>query len=428
MHDPKVLRDQADAIRAGVVKKAGAVPPQFERFFALDKERGALLKEADELKRQRNEASEEIAKLKKAGQDASARIAAMKSVSDRIGELDGKLRAVEEEFDEVQLWIPNVPHASVPEGRDSSANLEVAHWGTPRTFAFTPKPHWEIAAALGIVDFERGPKLAGSGFPLFVGDGARLVRALIDFMLDLHVAKHGYVEVHPAIAINSRSLRGTGQLPKMADDMYKIEGEDLWLNPTAEVPVTNIHADEILEPGFVPRYLTSYCPSFRKESGAYGKDTRGIQRLHQFDKVELVKFVAPETSYDEHEKLRKDVEDVLQALELPYRVLLLCAGDMSFAAAKCYDFETYAAGQRAWLEVSSCSNFEGFQARRAGIRFRREAGAKPEFVHTLNASGLALPRIVITILEQNQEADGRVRIPTVLRAAMGGREWLEKAK
>jgi len=428
MHDPRVLREQADAIRAGVVKKAGAVPPQFDRFFALDKERGALLKEADELKRQRNTASEEIAKLKKAGEDASARIAAMKSVSDRIGELDGRLRAVEEEFEEVQLWIPNVPHASVPEGRDSAANVEVAHWGTPRTFDFTPRPHWEIAAALGIVDFERGPKLAGSGFPLFVGDGARLVRALIDFMLDLHVASHGYVEVHPAIAINARSLRGTGQLPKMADDMYKIEGEDLWLNPTAEVPVTNIYADEILDAGVVPRYLTAYCPSFRKESGAYGKDTRGIQRLHQFDKVELVKFVAPETSYDEHEKLRRDVEDVLQALELPYRVLLLCAGDMSFAAAKCYDFETWAPGQQAWLEVSSCSNFETFQARRAGIRFRREAGAKPEFVATLNASGLALPRILITILEQNQEADGRVRIPAALRAAMGGREWLEQAR
>ena len=254
------------------------------------------------------------------------------------------------------------------------------------------------------------------------------MRALIDFMLDLHVEKHGYLEVHPAIAINSRSLRGTGQLPKMADDMYKIEGEDLWLNPTAEVPVTNIYADEILEAGVVPRYLTAYCPSFRKESGAYGKDTRGIQRLHQFDKVELVKFVLPETSYDEHEKLRADVEDVFKALELPFRVLLLCAGDMSFAAAKCYDFETWAPGQQAWLEVSSCSNFEAFQARRAGIRFRREAGAKPEFVHTLNASGLALPRTVITILEQNQEADGRVKIPKALVPLMGGREWLAPAR
>jgi seryl-tRNA synthetase len=428
MHDPRVLREHADAIREGVIKKAGQVPPQFDRFFALDTERLALLQEADELKRQRNAASEEIAKLKKAGEDASARIAAMKTVSDKIGELDARLRAVEEDFAEVQLWIPNVPDASVPEGRDSSANVEVATWGKPRAFDFAPRPHWEIAAALGLVDFERGPKLAGSGFPLFVGDGARLVRALIDFMIDLHVAKHGYLEVHPAIAINSRSLRGTGQLPKMADDMYEIVGEDLWLNPTAEVPVTNIYSDEILEPAMLPRYLTAYCPSFRKESGAYGKDTRGIQRLHQFDKVELVKFVPPETSYEEHEKLRADVEDVLKALELPYRVLLLCAGDMSFAAAKCYDFETWAPGQGAWLEVSSCSNFEAFQARRAGIRFRREKGAKPEFVHTLNASGLALPRIIITILEQNQEEDGRVRIPAVLRPAMGGREWMEAAK
>ena len=427
MHDPRVLRESGDAIRAGVIKKAGAVPPQFDRVFELDGERLALLQEADALKQQRNAASEEIARLKKAGTDAADKIAAMKSVSDRIKDLDTRLRTVEEELDEAVLWIPNVPHASVPEGRDAEANVEVARWGTPRTFDFTPKPHWEIAAALGIVDFERGPKLAGSGFPLFVGDGAKLVRVLIDFMLDLHVEKHGYLEMHPAIAINSRALRGTGQLPKMADDMYRIEGEDLWLNPTAEVPVTNIHADEILEAGVVPRYLTAYCPSFRKESGAYGKDTRGIQRLHQFDKVELVKFVPPETSYDEHEKLRADVEDVFKALELPFRVLLLCAGDMSFAAAKCYDFETWAPGQQAWLEVSSCSNFEAFQARRAGIRFRREAGAKPEFVHTLNASGLALPRTVITILEQNQEADGRVRIPKALVPLMG-KEWLAPAR
>jgi seryl-tRNA synthetase len=243
-------------------------------------------------------------------------------------------------------------------------------------------------------------------------------------MLDLHIEQHGYTEVHTPIVINSKSLRGTGQLPKMADDMYKIEGEDLWLNPTAEVPVTNIYRDEILDPGVIPSKLTAYCPSFRKEAGAYGKDTRGIQRLHQFDKVELVRFTTPETSYAAHEELRQDVADVLEALDLPYRILLLCAGDMSFAAAKCYDFETWAPGQEAWLEVSSCSNFEAFQARRAGIRFRREAGAKAEFVHTLNASGLALPRIVITILEQNQEADGRVRLPRALVPYMRGQEWL----
>ena len=348
----------------------------------------------------------------------------MKSVSDRVKELDSRLRVVEEEGEEAAAWIPNLPHASVPAGRDASANVEVATWGTPRTFDFAPKPHWELAASLGIVDFERGPKLAGAGFPLFVGDGARLVRALIDFMLDLHLEKHGYTEVHPPIVINSKSLRGTGQLPKMAEDMYAIPADDLWLNPTAEVPVTNIYRDEILEPGVIPSLLTAYCPSFRREAGAYGKDTRGIQRLHQFDKVELVRFVAPETSYAAHEELRRDVEDVLQALELPYRVLNLCAGDLSFAAAKCYDFETWAPGQGAWLEVSSCSNFEAFQARRAGIRFRREPGARAEFVHTLNASGLALPRILITLLEHNQEADGRVRLPAVLRPAMKGQEWL----
>jgi seryl-tRNA synthetase len=419
MFEPRTLREDKDRIRRGVEKKLGSVPEQFERFFALDEERLTLLKEADALKHERNQASEEIARLKKDGQDASARIAAMKIVSDRVKELDTRLRAVGEEADSLLAWIPNVPHDSVPEGRDSSANVEVAKWGTPRTFDFEPKPHWEIAMDHVNIDYERGPKLAGGGFPLFVGDGAKLVRALIDFMLDLHVEKHGYLEVHPAIVINSKSLFGTGQLPKMAEDMYQLPADDLWLNPTAEVPVTNVYADEILDPGVVPRSLTAYCPSFRREAGAYGKDTRGIQRLHQFDKVELVKFVPPETSYDEHEKLRADVEDVLKALELPYRVLLLCAGDLSFAAAKCYDFETWAPGQKAWLEVSSCSNFEAFQARRAGIRFRRAAGEKPEFVHTLNASGLALPRIFITILEQNQEAEGRVRIPAALRERMG---------
>jgi seryl-tRNA synthetase len=391
MHDPRFLREHKDAVREGVLKKAGAVPEQLERFWKLEDQRLALIQTADALKADRNQASEDIARLKKEGGDATHLIAEMKGVSDMIKKLDEHLRAVE---------------------------------ATPRTFDFTPKPHWELAATLGIIDFERGPKLAGAGFPLFVGDGARLVRALIDLMLDLHVEKHGYVEVHPAIVINSASLRGTGQLPKMAEDMYHIAEDDLWLNPTAEVPVTNIYRDEILEPGVIPRKLTAYCPSFRREAGAYGKDTRGIQRLHQFDKVELVRFVPAETSDAAHEELRKDVEDVLAALELPYRVLLLCAGDMSFAAAKCYDFETWAPGQEAWLEVSSCSNFEAFQARRAGIRFRREPGAKPEFVHTLNASGLALPRIVITLLEQNQEADGRVRLPAALVPYMRGTEWL----
>ena len=424
MHDPRFLREQTDLVKAGVLKKAGKLPEQLERFYALEDERLSLLKEADALKHERNQASEEIARLKKEGGDASARIAAMKSVSDRIKELDARLRVVEEEGEEAAAWIPNLPHDSVPEGRDAAANVEIARWGTLRTFDFTPKPHWEVAEALGIVDFTRGPKLAGAGFPLFVGDGARLVRGLIDFMLDLHLEKHGYTEVHPPIVINSKSLRGTGQLPKMAEDMYEIPLDDLWLNPTAEVPVTNIYRDEILEPGVIPSLLTAYCPSFRREAGAYGKDTRGIQRLHQFDKVELVRFVVPETSYDAHEALRQDVEDVLQALGLPYRILLLCAGDLSFAAAKCYDFETYAPGPQAWLEVSSCSNFEAFQARRAGIRFRREAGAKAEFVHTLNASGLALPRILITILEQNQEADGRVRIPEAVRPYLKGQEWL----
>ena len=306
MHDPKVLREQGDAIRAGVIKKAGRSRRSSTASTRSTSERLALLHEAEQLKRaaQRRERGDRA--LKKAGEDAAG---AHRRDEDRRRPHQGARRAAarasRRSSTRLRLWIPNLPHASVPEGRDASANRRGRDAGARRaTFDFTPKPHWEIAAALGLLDFERGPKIAGSGFPLFIGDGARLVRALIDFMLDLHVAKHGYIEVHPAIVVNARSLLGTGQLPKMDDDMYEIEGEDLWLNPTAEVPVTNIYRDEILEPGMVPRYLTAYCPSYRKESGAYGKDTRGIQRLHQFDKVELVKIVAPETSYDEHEKLR----------------------------------------------------------------------------------------------------------------------------
>ena len=427
MLDAAFVRDHPDQLRAALSHRGIDADADLAALAELDARRRQLIPEVETLKRRQNAAGEEVARAKRQGQDVSALHDASRERGRQIKVLEAELDTLEQQRRALLLRVPNVPDASVPVGRSAADNVEIRRHGEPRRFDFTPKPHWELAAALGIVDFERGPKLAGSGFPLFVGDGAKLVRVLIDFMLDLHVEKHGYLEMHPAIAINSRALRGTGQLPKMADDMYKIEGEDLWLNPTAEVPVTNIYADEILDAGVVPRYLTAYCPSFRKESGAYGKDTRGIQRLHQFDKVELVKFVPPETSYDEHEKLRADVEDVFKALELPFRVLLLCAGDMSFAAAKCYDFETWAPGQQAWLEVSSCSNFEAFQARRAGIRFRREAGAKPEFVHTLNASGLALPRTVITILEQNQEADGRVRIPQALVPLMG-KEWLAPAR
>ena len=317
-------------------------------------------------------------------------------------------------------WIPNLPHPSVPPGQDATQNQFVRQVGAIPKFDFEPKPHWELATSLGLLDFERASKISGSGFLLFTGMGARLERALIQFMLDFHVDKHGYREYSPPHVVRRAALYGTGQLPKLEGDMYHIGEDDLFLNPTAEVPVTNIWREEILEPGVLPIYATAYCASYRREAGAAGRDNRGMVRVHQFDKVECVKIVAPETSYDEHEKLARDVADIFEALELPYRVVLLCSGDMSFAAAKCYDFEVWSPGTGTWLECSSCSNFEDFQARRMGLRFRREAGAKTEFPHTLNASGVALPRTFATLLENHQRADGSVAIPAALRPYLGG--------
>ena len=425
MHDLRYLRGHREDVEKGFAKKHAKI--DVAAFFKLEEERLQRLAEVEELKHRRNEASQEIGRLKKQGQDASALLAEMKKLGEDLTEKERLLDLIESRVNEMVRWMPNFPHETVPEGADASANLEVARWGDTPELGFEPRPHWEVAERLGWIDFTRGPKIAGSGFPLFVGDGARFVRALIQLMIDIHSTRHGYTLVHPPILVKSDCLEGTGQLPKLADDMYRITDEDLWLNPTAEVPVTNIFRDEILEPHQVPTRFVAYCPSFRKEAGAYGKDTRGIVRLHQFDKVELVKFVDPERSYDEHESLRADVEDVLQALEIPYRVMLLCGGDMSFAAAKCYDFEAYAAGEKRWLEVSSCSNFEQFQARRAGIRFRRDAGAKPDYVATLNASGLALPRIYVALLENNQQPDGSLTIPAALRPYLGGAEVLHPA-
>ena len=421
MHDLRYLRTHREEVEAGVARKH--VTLDLDALYAAEKERLALLSQVEEAKARRNSESQKIAEKKRACEDASDILAEMKRLADSIKESEGRLKDLEAQVEETARWIPNFAHESVPDGADPEANVQVAAWGEPRKLDFEPKPHWEIAEALGLIDFARGPRLAGAGFPLFVGDGARLVRALIDFMLEHHL-KRGYTEVHPAIAVNSECLTGTGQLPKLADDMYRMQNDDLWLNPTAEVPVTNIYRDEILEPGTIPFRHTAYLPSFRRESGAYGKDTRGIVRVHQFDKVELVRFALPERSYDELEELRGDVESVLQALEIPYRVMLLCAGDLSFAAAKCYDFEVWAAGESRWLEASSCSNFEQFQARRAGIRFRREAGAKPEFAATLNASGLAIPRTFVAILENGQQADGSVILPRALRPFLGGQERL----
>ncbi len=422
MHDLKFLRQHRDKVEAGVALKG--VQLDLSRFYQIEERRLALLHESEQLKAKRNAASEDIAQLKKSGADAAGRIAEMRELGDRVKSLDQELRQLEEESLNLAAWIPNLPHPSVPPGADASQNQTVRTWGTVRKFDFDPKPHWELATNLRLLDFDRAAKISGSGFLLFTGMGARLERALINFMLDFHVQHHGYTEVSPPHLVRRAALYGTGQLPKLEGDMYHIGEDDLFLNPTAEVPVTNIHRDEILEPGTLPRYLTACCASYRREAGAAGRDTRGMVRVHQFDKVELVKFVPPETSYDEHEKLARDVADIFEALELPYRVLLLCSGDLSFAAAKCYDFEVWSPGQQAWLECSSCSNFEDFQARRMGMRFRREAGAKVEHPHTLNASGVALPRTFATLLENHQQADGSVVIPKALRPWLGGLEVL----
>mgnify|MGYP003338774436 CR=1 FL=1 len=423
MHDLKFLRQNRDKVEAGIALKGAKL--DLTRFYQIEERRLALLHETEQLKARRNAASDEIAKLKKAGQDAAALILEQRQLGDRVKEMDTELSQLDEESTQLAAWIPQLPHPSVPPGSDATSNQVVRTWGKAPTFDFEPKPHWELATNLGLLDFERSTKISGSGFLLFTGLGARIERALINFMLDFHTEKHGYTEVSPPHVIRRAALFGTGQLPKLEGDMYHIGEDDLFLNPTAEVPVTNIHREEILEAGMVPRYLTAHCASYRREAGAAGRDTRGMVRVHQFDKVELVKIVPPETSYDEHEKLARDVADIFEALELPYRVLLLCSGDMSFAAAKCYDFEVWSPGQQAWLECSSCSNFEDFQSRRMGMRFRREAGAKVEFPHTLNASGVALPRTFATILENHQRADGSVVIPKALRPYLGGREVIE---
>jgi len=422
MHDLKFLRQNREKVEAGIALKGMAV--DLARFYAIEERRLAVLQETEQLKARRNAVSEDIARKKKAGQDAEAEIRDMRAVGDRIKTLDAELKQLEEESEALAAWIPNLPAPDVPPGSSAEQNQLVRSWGQPRSFDFTAQPHWEIATRLGLLDFERGPKIAGSGFLLFTGRGARLERALINFMLDLHTRHHGYREVSPPHLVRRAALFGTGQLPKLEGDMYHVGEDDLFLNPTAEVPVTNIYREEILEPGIVPQHLTAYCASYRREAGTYGKDTRGMIRIHQFDKVELVKIVPPETSGDEHEALARNVGAVFEALELPYRVMLLCSGDLSFAAAKCYDFEVWSPGTGSWLECSSCSNFGDFQARRMSLRFRREAGAKAEFPHTLNASGVALPRTFATLLENHQTASGAVRIPAALRPYLDGLEEL----
>lgn len=420
MLDLKFIRENADVVREAVKNKGEKA--ELDLLLNLDQRRRGLLQQADELKHQRNVVSERIARMKKEKEDASQEIADMRKVSDQIGALDQELRESEEKINDLLLTIPNLPHESVPVGMDEDSNVEIRSWGEHRGFDFEPRPHWELGQILGILDLPKAAKVAGTGFLVLTGKGARLQRALINFMLDLHTKKHGYTEILPPFVANRTSMTSTGQLPKLADDMYHVERDDLFLIPTAEVPVTNLHRDENLKEEELPIRYTAYTACFRREAGTYGKDTRGMIRVHQFDKVEMVKFVKPEDSYDELESLLKDAEQVLQLLNLPYRVRILCTGDLSFAAAKCYDIEAWCAGLGNYQEVSSCSNFVDFQARRMGLRFRPKAGGKLQYVHTLNGSGVALPRTMIAIMENYQTEKGTIIIPEVLRPYMDGME------
>jgi seryl-tRNA synthetase len=392
------------------------------KFEDLDQRRRDLIVEAEQLKSKRNEVSQQVAAMKREKADADHLIVEMREVGDRIKVLDEELRSVEETLDLLLMSIPNIPHESVPIGETEDENIEIRKWGQVREFEFEAKPHWDVADHLSILDFERAGKVTGSRFVFYKGLGARLERALMNFMLDLHVDEHGYKEILPPYMVNRASMTGTGQLPKFEEDAFLIENEDYFLIPTAEVPVTNLHRDEILSGDELPIRFAAYSACFRSEAGSAGRDTRGLIRQHQFNKVELVKFVKPEDSYEELEKLTSDAERVLQLLELPYRVLSMCTGDLGFTAAKKYDIEVWIPSYGTYREISSCSNFEAFQARRANIRFRRDPKAKPEHVHTLNGSGLAIGRTVAAILENYQQADGSVVIPNVLRPYMGNKE------
>ncbi|MBI3736825.1 serine--tRNA ligase, partial [Candidatus Sumerlaeota bacterium] len=390
-----------------------------EPLIGLDARRRELTVSLDSMNHQRNTQSKAIGPKIKAGENVEALKEEVRQLGERIKEVETQIAAVDAELRSHLLRIPNPPHRSVPHGNSEKDNRNAGEWGTKPEFAFTPKTHWDLGENLGMLDLAAGTKISGSGFYVLRGAGARLERALINWMIDVHTREHGYTEILPPHLVTGDVMTGTGQLPKMADDMYKIEADDLWLIPTAEVPVTNIHREEILEPDRIPLFYCAYTPCFRREAGSYGKEVRGITRVHQFNKVEMVQFTRPEDSYAALETLRGHAETLLQRLGLAYRILELCAADLSFAAAKCYDLEVWAPGMGLWLEVSSCSNFEDFQARRANIRFRPQKGAKPQFVHTLNGSGLALPRCVIAIMETYQQADGSIKVPEVLVPFMG---------
>jgi seryl-tRNA synthetase len=419
MLDIKLIRDNPQWVRDRLATRGRGDEARVAEIAALDEQRRKLLVEAEKLKAERNRVNKEIGALKAKGQDAGAQMQEMKDVGQKVAALDAQLSTVNAQLDSVLLMIPNLPNETVPVGTDSADNREVRRHGEPPKFTFPPKPHWELGEKLGILDFPRAAKISGSGFILYKGAGARLERALINWLLDLHTREHGYTEVFPPFLINRAAMTGTGQLPKFEDDMYRLRDEELYLAPTAEVPVANIHRDEILRPDQLPVNYCAYTPCFRREAGAAGKETRGMIRVHQFDKVELIKFVQPETSYDELEKMVANAERVLQLLGLHYRTVLLCTGDMGFASAKTYDIEVWAPGQNAYLEVSSCSNCEDFQARRANIKFKDAAG-KNRFVHILNGSGTALARLYVALLETYQQADGTVKLPEVLSPYLGG--------
>jgi seryl-tRNA synthetase len=417
MLDIKFIREHGESVKDGVAKK-GEDTAKVDEALALDEKRRQLLQRVEQLKARRNAVSAEVARKKSRGEDTSAIFEEMRKVSDNIKSLDDELARLEADLRNVLLAIPNIPHPSVPVGKTPAENVVHATWGEPPVIDFPPKPHWELVEKLGIIDFPRGVKITGAGFPVYVGKGAKLERALINFFLDEAEAA-GYTELLPPHLVNAASATGTGQLPDKEDQMYVVTKDEFYLIPTAEVPVTNFYRDEILNEKQLPIKLCAYTPCFRREAGSYGKDVRGLNRVHQFDKVELVKFVHPSTSYDELESLRADAERLLQKLHLPYRTLLMCTGDLGFTQTKKYDLEVWAIGQQKWLEVSSCSNFESYQARRMNIRFKPSGGGKPEIVHTLNGSGLALPRIVAAIIENYQTPEGKVMVPKVLHRYTG---------
>jgi seryl-tRNA synthetase len=423
MLDPNFVRDNAAAVKASLANRGMDVTAELQTFAAAEQRRRELILEVEGLNREQKSVSEQVARAKKAGEDATHLFEASKQRGQKIKQLEAELVTAEAERLKILETLPNLPHSSVPVGKSAADNVVVRTWGEKRAFDFEPKPHWDLGTELGIIDFERATKISGTRFAVLMGAGAQLERALINFMLSLHSNEHGYTEVEPPFLVSSATLYGTGQLPKFEQDLFKIAGEwDLYLIPTAEVPVTNLYRGEILDGRKLPLKYASYTPCFRSEAGSYGADTRGLIRQHQFDKVELVKFSSPETSYDELEGLTANAEKVLQLLNLPYRTVVLCTGDMGFSAAKTYDIEVWLPSQKAYREISSCSNCEAFQARRANIKFRPDGTGKAEHVHTLNGSGLAVGRTLIAILENYQQQDGTIVIPEALRPFMGGRE------